>query len=447
MAINTRRLALKILVDIDSNKKYSNIALNRHLDKDELSNLDKRFIRQLVYGVLENKIYIDYVIKTFSKTPIRKMNENILNILRLGIYQIKFLDKVPDSAAVNESVKIAKKINFKLSGFVNGILRSYIREPNKVKLPNKKKKPTDYLSIKYSFNKWIVEKWISLYGLEFTEKLLIASNSKPQLNLRTNTLRIDRDALIKKLGAEECISHKGAVEEAIIVDSNSTSIERMESYRDGLFSIQDSSSMLVARVLGPRSDERVLDLCSAPGGKSTHMAQLMNNKGTIIAQDIHEHKLDLINEAATRLGIDIISTKQGDATILNEDYVDGFDKVLVDAPCSGLGIIRRKPEIKYSKTEEDIEALTKIQADILDNAAKYVRPGGALVYSTCTIVPEENNLMIKSFLDEHEDFEIKNIWDDIGNIDIENTEYGIQLYPNTDDTDGFFIAKLIRKSV
>lgn len=440
--VNSRRIALNILVDIEENEAFSNITINKFLKKNEVSSLDRRFISQLVYGVLENKQYLDYIIKGFSKTKINKIQTEILIILRLGIYQIAFLEKVPNSAAVNESVKLAKKINFRLSGFVNGILRSFLRGQDDIKLPNYNDKPIQYLSIKYSHPEWLVNKWVNDYGIDFTKELLEANNKVANLTIRTNTLKINRDALISELAKEGVQCSKGdIVPESIVIKSMKDGLENIRAFNNGLFQVQDESSMLVSHVLNPSEGHFIVDVCSAPGGKSTHIAQLMNNKGKILSRDIHGHKLDLIKENCKRLGISIVETERFDGLKLDKRLINSADRVLVDAPCSGFGIIRRKPEIRYFKQPKDILELSKIQLKMLKTSSNYVKKGGVLVYSTCTIQDEENKNVIKEFLRQNDNFILLDINKDLPKS-VHSKEKYLQLYPNTSNTDGFFICKM-----
>ncbi len=441
---NPRRVAINILVDIEEDRAFSNIAINKYLKKNEVSSLDRRFISQLVYGVLENKLYLDYIIQNFSKTKLHKIETEILNILRLGLYQIIFLEKVPNSAAVNESVKIAKKMNYRLSGFVNGILRNYVRNQNKVKLPSYDKNPNQHLSIKYSHPEWLVSKWVNDYGIDFTKELLKANNSSPHLTIRVNTLKTTREALIEELNSEDVVCRKGDfANEAIVIESMKSRLDHLKAFNKGLFQVQDESSMLVSQVLNPMEGEFVIDVCSAPGGKSTHIAELMKNKGRILSRDIHDHKLDIIRENSNRLGTSIIETERFDATTLDERLLGKADKVLVDAPCSGLGIIRRKPEIRYFKESKDITELSKLQLQILNVSSKYVKVGGAIVYSTCTIQDEENANVVKKFLDQNDKFTLIDINKSLPE-EIRSNESFLQLYPHTSKTDGFFICKIKR---
>lgn len=444
MKINPRRIALNVLVEIESDRAFSNITINKYLKKNKVTSQDRRFISQLVYGVVENKLYLDYIIKNFSKTKIHKIEMEILNILRLGLYQIVFLERTPNSAAVNESVRLAKKINHRLSGFVNGILRNYIRNQNKVQLPDYGNDPINYLSIKYSHPDWLVNRWINDYGIEFTEALLEANNAPPNLSIRTNTLKTTRQALIRELNEEGVSCRLGKIApEAIIIESMDSGLDYLKSFKNGLFQVQDESSMLVSRVLDPKAGDFVLDVCSAPGGKSTHIAELMDNKGTMLSRDIHPHKLELVRENSKRLGISIIRTERFNALKLDNRLVGCADKVLVDAPCSGLGIIRRKPEIRYFKEANDIIELSKLQIKMLNISSKYVKNEGVIVYSTCTIQSEENINIVKRFLDENDNFIMVDLNENLPE-NIRSKEKYLQLFPHVSGTDGFFICKMKR---
>lgn len=437
MKINTRKVAMEILNDIEKRKSFSNKALLKIFSEVEISTIDRKFISKLVYGVVENKIYLDYIIRKFSSVRLKKIDIAILNLLRLGAYQIIFLSKTPDSAAVNESVNLSKKMSYKHSGFVNGVLRNLARDYKAVELPDRKENAAIYLSVKYSHPEWLVERWMNSFGEEFTEDLLFANNETPNLVLRTNTLLINREDLIKKLNSLTIECEKSdIVEDGIIVTkTGDTSIESLELFKSGHFTVQDESSMMVSLILDPKKNETILDLCSAPGGKATHMAQLMENTGEIVASDISEYKINLVIENMSRLGITNINTCVSDATVINEEFVNKFDKVLVDAPCSGFGIIRRKPDIKFNKTLEDIQSLNDIQYEILKNASQYVKQNGVIIYSTCTIEDSENRGMIKKFLNEFSEFTIESI----------EGQDDLQLYPNVDGTDGFYCCKLKKK--
>jgi len=431
MKVNSRKVILELLNEVD-NGSYSNKLIQDILTREDIDARDKGFISKILYGVVEQRIYLDYVIRKFSSVRLKKIDPSILNVLRLSAYQIIFLDKIPNSAVVDEAVKLSKKINKRHSGFVNGLLRNMIRKIDTVTLPDN---DIERLSIKYSHPLWLVERWTGLFGLSFTEDLLRANNETPKLVLRCNTLLINREDLITKLQLEGLdVEISDIVEEGIIVHKlGEKNLDQLELFKSGHFTVQDESSMMIGHLLDPQVSDKVLDLCAAPGGKSTHLAQLMQNKGQVYACDISESKIKLIKENVKRLGLNNVRMMINDAALLNNEFIEAFDKVLLDAPCSGLGIIRRKPDIKYRKSEEDILALQDIQMGMLLHAAKYVKKGGVLVYSTCTIEPGENGELIDRFLAENQEYE---------RVDGTND---LQLYPNVDETDGFFGCKLRRK--
>lgn len=439
--MKAREIAYKVLLDIEKNKNYSNMAINKHFKDVKISNQDRGLATEIIYGVIENKYYIDYMIDKLSKVKTNKMEIYVKTLLRMGIYQIMFLNSISDYAAVNETVNLAKKKNSKVSGFINGILRNVIRQKEEIGKV-KTKDDVDYLSIKYSYDKWMIRNWMIHFGKEFTEELLEANNERPNIYLRTNTLKITRDELIKKLEKQNIKAEKvNVVEEAIKVE-HLKDIENNNLYKEGLFTVQDVSSMLVGKVMNPKENSLVLDVCSAPGGKTTHMATLMNNTGKVISRDIYDHKLKLIKAASKRLGLTNVDVEEFDGMKLDRESIGKFDYVLADVPCSGLGIIRRKPEIKY-KEKEEFRQLPPIQKKILENASKYVKVGGTLIYSTCTIQDSENIDVVNEFLQKNKNFELVPIKE--VNVDLENQEKGyMKIYPNVHNMDGFFISKLIR---
>ena len=439
--MKAREIAYKVLLDIEKNKNYSNMAINKHFKDVKISNQDRGLATEIIYGVIENKYYIDYMIDKLSKVKTNKMEIYVKTLLRMGIYQIMFLNSISDYAAVNETVNLAKKKNSKVSGFINGILRNVIRQKEEIGKV-KTKDDVDYLSMKYSYDKWMMRNWMIHFGKEFTEELLEANNERPNIYLRTNTLKITRDELIKKLEKQNIKAEKvNVVEEAIKVE-HLKDIENNNLYKEGLFTVQDVSSMLVGKVMNPKENSLVLDVCSAPGGKTTHMATLMNNTGQVVSRDIYDHKLKLIKAASKRLGLTNVDVEEFDGMKLDRESIGKFDYVLGDVPCSGLGIIRRKPEIKY-KEKEEFRQLPPIQKKILENASKYVKVGGTLIYSTCTIQDSENIDVVNEFLQKNKNFELVPIKE--VNVDLENQEKGyMKIYPNVHNMDGFFISKLIR---
>lgn len=440
--MKARELALKVLLDIEENNNYSNIAINKHFKNVNLNNQDRGLATELIYGVVENKYYLDYIIDKLSKIKCKKMNIYVKILLRMGIYQILLLNSISDYAAVNETVSLVKKYDKRSSGFVNAILRNVIRQKDTIGEVDLKDDKIMYLATRYSYKPWMIKNWINNFSEEFTEDLLEANSEKPSVYLRTNTLKISRDSLIEKLKSEgiNC-SIVPTIDEAIRVE-NLKNIENNQLFKDGLFTIQDISSMIVGRVMNPKENSLVLDVCSAPGGKTTHLATLMNNTGKVVSRDIFDHKLKLIQSTVDRLGLTNVEVQSFDASVLDEESIDKFDYVLADVPCSGLGIIRRKPEIKY-KEKAELKDLPKIQKDILKNASKYVKVGGTLIYSTCTIQDNENIEVIKDFLDNNNNFKLVPINE--VKVDLDNQDNGyLKIYPNIHDIDGFFIAKLER---
>lgn len=446
MELTAREVAFNILYDIYVNGAFSNIAINEHV-RVLLNNKDENLVREIVYGVLENELYIDYIISKVSNIKLKKIHNKILIILRTGIYQLLFMDKIPDSAAVNESVNLAKKHGHKGSiGFVNGILRNVSKNKEEL-LEITTKDKADYLSIKYSHPKWMVKRWINEFGVDFTEKICKKNNEYPELHIRVNTLKVNKNDLKEKLSSKGLIVKNASYAYDSLIIENPVRITELDEFKSGLFIIQDESSTMVGQIMNPISGSKIIDLCSAPGGKATHLAQIMNNCGKILCFDIYEHKLRLIDDNAKRLGISIIETKLGDALELNEALINTADYLLVDSPCSGLGLIRRKPEIKRNRNEDDIVNLIDIQYKILNNAKEYLKIGGFLLYSTCTIEQDENTNMVNKFLKQNSNFRLVNIEDNISNKDnLNSLKHGyIQLYPHIHNTDGFFIAKMIKE--
>jgi 16S rRNA (cytosine967-C5)-methyltransferase len=420
-----RRAAFHALFDVESRKSFSNIALNHNIKRIRPDS--PAFVRELVYGVLENKIYLDYIIKSFLKEPIENIKTNALIVLRMGIYQIKFMDSVPDYAAVNESVKLAKRYCRGRENFVNGVLRNFIRSGKEIELPDRAKNEIDYLSIKYSYEPWIIGLWMEEFdSVDFVEELLAAGNETPDLVIRVNSLKTSRDDLKERIAAKGYESTEGLISQYAL-HLKGTDILDGKLYANGMFSVQDESSIFVVDILDPQPGELIMDVCAAPGGKSLAIAERMNNKGQVFARDIYRRKLSIIDKEAERLGINIIQTRTWDATRVDSSMVEKADCVLVDAPCSGLGVVRRKPEIKYKKLAADIEELPRKQLSILSASSKYVKSGGVLLYSTCTISRDENQRVINDFLRRNPTF---------------TKEEERQLLPNIDKTDGFYICKM-----
>lgn len=428
MDIN-RKTAYLTLMDVESKKAYSNLALNHQIKVNKPNS--EAFIREVVYGVLEHKLTLDYYIDQLVKDGIESMRNQELTIIRMGMYQLSYMDSVPEYAAVNESVVLAKKYCKSKAGLVNGVLREYLNKKIQLRLPEQDEDLIRYLSIKYSYAPWIVEKWLDYYSEDFVEKLLAAGNERPPMTIRLNWLKIMKSDLIKQLKDRGYEVEPGKICENALYVKGSKLLDT-ELYKNGLFSVQDESSMLVAEKLDPKQGDLIMDVCAAPGGKTTAIAERMNNTGKIIASDIYRRKLDIVDKEAKRLGIENIETRSWDATRVDSTMVQKADKVLVDAPCSGLGVIRRKPEIKYKELNAEMESLPKKQLTILTSSSSYVKPGGTLVYSTCTINPEENEKVVTAFLKKNRSF-----------TKVERT----LLLPNVNGTDGFFICVMKKADI
>ncbi len=401
--MTAREIALKALYDIEINGTYTNAALNSALSGAEISASDRGLVTEIIYGVVSNKTAIDFIISRYSKIKLKKMTPWVLGILRMGVFQIYYMDRIPHSAACNEAVKLAKKYSHRAGcGFVNGVLRSFAREAEGFEFP-KEKDDAECLSLRYSYPVWMTEKLIREYGVDRCERLY-KENCKPHgVFIRVNSLKISTDELIEKLRDEGVECEKTSLDGCLKVTGR-LSIDKSQTYGDGFYSLQNISSQMAVKALAPKSGDTVIDMCAAPGGKSCAIAEKMQNKGTIIAFDVFEHKVDLIKKSAQRLGVDIIDARLQDASECLTELKNSADCVLADVPCSGLGVIHKKPDIKWRRTQEDIETLCKIQKEILETAAIYLKSGGTLVYSTCTILPEENRLQIDDFLKKHSEF-------------------------------------------
>ena len=427
-----REIALKVLYDVDKNGAYSNIALDEALRQarkrqERIEPRDVGFISEIVYGTISWKLTIDEIIKKYSNIRIQKISPWILNILRMSAYQILFLDKVPKSAAVNEGVNLAKRYGHKASSnFVNAILRKVSKEDYKAffEIQNH----VERISKTTSMPMWLVEELLNENTVEKVEQICQNSNIRPKVCIRVNTLQTDVSTLIEELGKQGIQVEKGESENFLFLEGVKN-IEKLKCFQEGKFTVQDEVAGWIPEMLSPQPNEKVLDACSSPGGKTTYMAELMKNQGEIKAWDLHEHRVKLVEKAASRLGISMIKTELKDAMLYEEKYAEYFDKILLDVPCLGIGVLKRKPDIKWKRKKEDIEEITKIQEKILENCSKYVKKGGELVYSTCSILKKENEDMIYKFIKNNTNFEIVKL---------------IQVYQN-EKADGFFMAK-IRKN-
>ncbi|MCL5677321.1 MAG: 16S rRNA (cytosine(967)-C(5))-methyltransferase RsmB, partial [Firmicutes bacterium] len=442
--VGAREVALLALRDVDQGEAYAGVALDRARSRHPLSQRDRSLVTELVYGAVRRQNTLDWAISQAASRPLDKMPAWVRADLRLAAYQLLFLDRIPPSAAVNEAVELAKKYGHAgLAGFVNGVLRGLLRQKDRLPYPDRSKDPVGYLSLRHSHPAWMVRRWLERFGFEGTEALCRINNETPPLVLRPNRLKTNAAGLVRSLEAEGAEAEPAGLVPDAVVLKRGPSFEELASFQEGLFSVQDEGSMLVGQVLAPPPGETVLDACAAPGGKSTHLAELMGDQGKIIAVDPYEHKLDLIRDNARRLGTHIIVPELGDAREVGGRLAEQAGAVLVDAPCSGLGVLRRRPDARWRKQPEQIEELHRLQLEILEGAAKAVKPGGALVYSTCTIEPEENQGTVAAFLAEHRDFHpdsLKPYLPDslVGEPGVD--QGWLQLLPHVHGTDGFFIA-------
>lgn len=421
--INSREIALKIIYDTIENESYLNIAYKNAVQKYKVASLDASFIKELSYGTVSNLYTIDYNIDRFVKNR-SKADKYTINILRLGVYQIFYTDKIPPSAICDEAVKLAKKLAHGTHGFVNAVLRNIVRA-GELSLPNATEK--NYLSVKYSFTPSMTGAFLSAYGRDFTIELMEEMNRAPAISARVNLLKTTKQELILKLKNQGISAYENEMTPCGIFLSSLGNLDAIKEYRDGLFTIQDTASQMASLILMPQKNEKVLDLCASPGGKTTHLAELMQNEGEILAFDLYEKRLASVNEASKRLGITIIKTEARDSAVIKEELINYADKVLLDAPCSGWGVIRRKPDIKYKSEKTDYKELTGVQKKLIFTASKYLKNGGELLYSTCTLNKAENDKVIDGFLAENKNFELV---------------FKKTFFPHIDGTDGFFIAKL-----
>ena len=433
-----RNVALKILEKAD-NGAYLNIAFKDEVFSASLSNLDIAFLKELVFGVFRNKILLDYIIRKNSFLRLKKIDHKILNILRMGVYQLLFMDKVPDHAAVSESVNLAKRnAGKKTVAFVNAVLRSVLRTNYDL---SQTKDEAEYLSVKYSYPKDLTEFFMKSFGKR-AKDLMEAGNTPPELCIRINTLKTTMEDFIKKLDELNIKYQKTPYTDCGLYLFGAT--EEKRNHLSGLFTLQDQSSQLAALSLDPHPGDFVIDLCAAPGGKTTHIAELMENRGTIYATDLYESRLRSVDLLANALGIDIIKTEARDATSKDDNLIGKADKILADVPCSGLGIIRRKPDIKYKENITDFKELNEIQLNILETAHSYLKSGGVMVYSTCTINKGENLDIINKFLKKHPDMSLDKIKSPhiLGNAQTMGENGYIEIFPDTDKSDGFFVCRI-----
>lgn len=436
--INSRFVAYEVLTEIYFSTAYSNLALNQKLSS-KIPIREQNFIRQLVYGVLEKDIYLNYVIQRLSNTPIKKISSEILVLLKLGLYQIKFLDRVPVSAAVDETVQLAKKIKGqRLSGFVNALLRNFIRKMSE--LDDLSKLDTNQqLSIKYSCPSWIIEYWSKYFSEEDVLAMLKSRNIlSSEISIRGNIIKNNIEDLIDLLEKDGMSIRRSSLLSHYLFVSYKGLLTNHSGFKNGFFSIQDLSSGLAVEAMEVKKNQIILDLCSAPGGKTCAISEKMNNTGNVVACDIYPHRLQLIEANAKRLNLENIRVTNNNALERNKEFVAIFDAVLLDAPCTGFGTFRSKPEIFYHQSMDDVTTLAGVQKKMLNHAADYVKVGGILVYSTCTISFLENQENVRLFLEDHPNFEPEPF--------LCYSDGFVQILPNEHFQQGFFIAKFRKKA-
>ncbi|SDW02197.1 16S rRNA (cytosine967-C5)-methyltransferase [Marininema mesophilum] len=450
---SARDVALDILIATEERGAYINLLLNDRLKKSSLNDTrDRGLVTELVYGTTQRRNTLDWILNALVKKGVHSLEMWVRQLLRMGLYQLRYLDRIPSRAAVHETVNQAKNRGHKgISGLVNGVMRGYLRRRSEWNLPDL---PQDIgqLALLYSHPEWMVRRWVESYGRETATAILTANNEPPAITLRTNPLKTDRQALIHYLQEaypEAKIAPSEIATQGIVFQGGGNPALHAR-YQEGWYSIQDESSMLVAEVVGPAPGQRGLDGCAAPGGKTTHLAEQMGNEGELLSCDIHGHKVALIRANVNRLGLTMVKTRQEDLRTLPEK-VDGlFDFVLLDAPCSGLGVIRRKPDIKWSKEATEIEDLVGLQAELLDAAASLVAPEGVLVYSTCTIEPRENEEQVAAFLARNDTFQLDERIEEKLLPKVKSKallrEGSIQILPHHFRSDGFFISRMVKRA-
>ena len=441
-----RNLALRVLNGLSHRQILSRSYLDDVFQRNaHLNERDRAFISHLVQGVQRWRLRLDWIIEQVSDFPLEKIDPPILNILRLALYQLYFLDKVPESAAVNEAVNQSKAYGAKhVVSFVNAILRSICRKRDKIPFPNKDNDPVHYLSVIHSYPIWLVKRWIRDWGEDFTEDLLSAGNQIPGLTIRTNILRLGRHELMERLQDEgRAATPTPYAPQGILVEGHRGRPDELSSFKDGLFQVQDQAAQITSHLLAPQPGENILDICAGLGGKTTHLAELMGDRGRVLALDINHKRLINLDRNSKRLGIESVHCLVADASrSLSSLFHCKFDKIVIDAPCSGFGVISRHPDGKWNRREEDIQRLALLQKGILDKTASILRSGGKMLYVTCTISEEENEGVVKDCLERHSDLSLVNMKEQAPAwcLDLIDDQGFLRTFPHIHHTDGFFAA-------
>lgn len=443
-----REATLLILKEVEEKGAYLNLALNRVLARHSFTPFERSLLTELVYGIIQRLETLDWAISLYSNRPLDQFTPWIRNILRMGAYQLLYLERIPEAAAVDEAVKLAHRYGHKgVAGLVNAVLREIGRKKNELPWPSRAKEPALYLSLYYAYPLWMVQRWIKNIGFEAAEARCAAGNRRPPLTIRTNTLRVSRNELQEVLQGEGTKTRECRYAPVGLYLDLADRLVALKSFQRGLFQVQGESSMLAATLLNPQPGEAVLDLCSAPGGKTTHLAALMKNRGRIIAADLYPHRLKLVQTACEHQGVQIVETENIDGRSLPPQWQGFFQRVLLDAPCSGLGVIRRKGDLKWRRRPEDIASLSLLQRQLLRSAFQALDSGGVLLYSACTTEPEETTGVIDGFLAEEPLAQLAPLSPFLPQelSTDEKTTGQITLCPVQHDLDGFFLARIRKK--
>jgi 16S rRNA (cytosine967-C5)-methyltransferase len=437
----SRDAALEVLKRVEINSSYADLALEKILKSSTLDARDIRLATELTFGCIRWQKKIDYMLDAFLRTKVDRLDPYTRNILRLGAYQLFFLERIPDYAAISEAVKQSKRFGTRgSSSLVNGVLRSIRERASEILYPSPEEKPVEYLSLFYSHPEWIVRRWLARYGFEETRSLCEADNSVPQLSIRANLTRVSREELVKRLEQDGVTASPGKYSDSSLSITAKGSITSLDSHREGFFQVQDESATLVSTLLDPRPGETVVDLCAGPGGKATNIAELMMNRGTVVAVDVRPVRLKFVLDNARRLGLNILFGVVGDGRVF---HARNIDRAIVDAPCSGLGVLRRRADLRWRMNEEEIENLSELQLALLLNIAHSIRPGGVLVYSTCTLEPEENEQVVSRFLELRDDFRVENAGAFVDRSLVDKNGF-FRSFPHRDGIDGAFATRLVK---
>ncbi len=437
-----RGASVKILNRVERTDAYLDKLLDSELRSGDLPDIDKGLLTEIVHGVLRWQNKLDWVLNGFSHGNFAKSEINVKNALRVGLYQILFLERIPHAAAVNEAVEFIKRIRGeKPAGLVNAVLRNIIRNIEGIRYPDPAQDKIQYLAVMFSHPHWMVKRWVTRFGADDTEKFLLANNERPPLSLRINKLKTEPATFLRSLDAQQIAYHGSNHIDYFLKVKSFPRIGQNELFRNGMFTIQDESAALPCILLGAKPGETVLDLCAAPGGKTTHIAELMKNQGEVIAVDKYEVKLGFIRGACDRLGLKNVKLVVADSSQMEHQPVD---RVLLDAPCSGLGVLTKKPDLKWKRDIADIIKLAQLQSALLDNAARFVKPGGVLVYSTCSTETEENQQRVAQFLASHPEFVVESAANVVSS-DLVSAEGFVETFPHKHGMDGSFAARLVKR--